>query len=395
MESVDKKTKKKHIIDLFKIDENSILYENEVDRLRKNYNKSAKMLNLKPYTSELDEVSLWLKERNKTLLEIVAKGRGIEELNYDLVEIFNLQKNYYDEKIAKVIYENAMKTCHSISDVHVVITEGEYKNCINSVNFIESIDNNLLEIENFTNNIIRFFYQIITQGRYSMRTNIDDFIVIIDEAIMDYEVKKRNYSNIKGAVQLNPYLNLYMYVLCFWLKRKYSLEKLEDYIKINDICVEYKEEYDINDVVVYLLKLGDKNKDYKKVRQKVYKCLRNIREMDKYKKNNKYSFPQLSIPVAYYLYFSRKNVQYNSINVEKVNQRVEPILMCCMHGNYEDINKIYFLLKYIDKEINEIFTSVNHIYQSSMMEFISEIFVNSYYRLIGLSKDIVYWKLKE
>ncbi|SDP35933.1 hypothetical protein [Clostridium gasigenes] len=387
--------KKIYLTELLSIDKNSVNYESDVNKHMKYYKKISCEVKLESFTREADIIYKWLYDSNRYLSEIVAKGRKIEEIEEDLKIIFNEQKDYYNNFIKKAIYEKAMRECHSISDVQIVISEGEYENSINTENFIYNINEKLFHVEEFTNKIIMLFSQKVLGKLNSISTNIDKFEVMIEEAIHNYEEVKKNYSNMKEQRQLNPYLNLYMYIMGYLLKRKYSIEKLESYIQINNIIVEQKKTYGIEDAVLYLLKLDIKYKDYKKVKQNMYKCFENIEAMKKFKKSNMYVFPYLSIPVAYYLYFSRKNIDYTMININKAESRVEPIIRCCMYGKYKEMNTLYKLLNYIQVEVDGIFNSINHRYEESMLGFLSEILVNAYYRTFGIDEDIVYWSLKK
>ena len=96
----------------------------------KRYRKFLKELKLEERDPEGDKIYKNLIDNQITIVNLVAKKRGKENLLREIEEVYTQQKKYYNTKLKEMHEKEAMKNNYRISDVHIEIQEKECKNMI-------------------------------------------------------------------------------------------------------------------------------------------------------------------------------------------------------------------------------------------------------------------------
>lgn len=398
--------KKEHLRKILKVDRENPSYA-EMDTEVRSYNKFINQLKVDFFNKDTDEIFVKLYNEGATLKSITAKFRGKEYLENKLMEFAKKQKDYYKEIMYPSFIQEALKR-YRVSDADIIRNEHEYKHSIT----LTDNDKDIFDLDNSLSNFLEKWYefngyidrtlQLIFFDYYNQDTfkmlNISQFEKLVEEAIQEYTNIKENHRHYKKEIQIeNPYCNLYMYCRNAYILNYFELDLPNDYLfeecKNYNIPVVKKKLYSLNDIAENYEVLADtKSKAYERIK----KNFQGSAYMQKYKNNDgEYAFSNLSIPLAHYIYYRKKNR-----NVEKdtdlfgnnytIYNRIAPILNSKINNDNERLEAAYKYLGFIQTEFKDIFSTLNNRYQNKMISFLNESIVNLFYRSLGLSKQIVY-----
>lgn len=402
--------KKEHLRKILKVDRGDLSYA-EMDTEVKSYNKFINRLKVDFFNKDADEIFVKLYKESVTLDSITAKSRGKQYLEDKLMEFGKNQKDFYKEIMYPSFIEEALKR-YSISDADIARIEHEYKHSIiltNNTQDIFCLDRFLsyfIEGWNEFNGYIDKTLQLIFNDYYNQDNfkmlNISQFEELVEEAIKEYTKIKENHQEYKEQIQKeNPYCNLYMYC-----RNTYILNYFELHLPNDSLFKEYKN-FNIPLIKKTVYSLRDIAENYNilidanplllsKAYGKIKKNFQGSTYMQKYKNTDgEYVFSNLSIPLAYYIYYRKKNRNAeqdkdcfeNNVIIEG---RIAPILNAKINHDDERLKAAYKYLGFIQTEFKDIFSTLNNRYQNKMIGFLNETIVNLFYRSFGLSRQVVY-----
>ncbi|CEK39977.1 hypothetical protein [Paraclostridium sordellii] len=405
-------TKEERILNILNLDKDSESYGNDIETYRKRYNTIVKELGLKDESIEADEIFKWLHNRGCNLKSLCAKVRGKEELENELLQIFELQREFYEKNLYKILLEEAKSECHSWSDVHICMQENRYKysidifktSDINVGDLLLGIEDKMEELNNFIDSTLNLIFIQQKNKEVQKVSNIEEIHLIIEEAINVYNKIKNNKESIHNGQNINPYLNLYQYLKSRYIKNFYDISTPDksDFciLKNENMKVQKKDKYSLKDISNYFTQITiseglDLKKEMKKSYENMKKSFQSNEEIKKYKENNKYAFTEVSTPIANYLFYSKEyDLKYNRVDVNGKNKvleyRIKPIVNAYVNNEHFKIKVVFEYIDFINREFENIINAKGHIYQDQMIGFLSETIVNIYYRVIGLSNDSVY-----
>lgn len=401
--------KKEHLRNILKVDKGNPAYA-EMNTEIKSYNKFIKELKVNAFNKEADKIFEKLFSKGVTLKSIIAKSRGKEYLEEKLMEFATVQREYYENVMYPPFIEKELKRCR-ISDVDIVRQEHKYKHSI----IITDDYTDIFRLDNFLsalregwgefNGYIDSTLQLVFDDYYNKNDfkilNTSQFEKLVEEAIQEYLKIKSNHQDYKKEVQKeNPYCNLYMYCRNSYILNYFELALPDDSLfekcQNFNIPIRKKESYSLRDVadnyeVLIKIKPSSVGKGYERIK----KNFQGSTYMQKFKKDNEYFFRNLSTPLAYYIYYQKKNHNdeadtdyFRNNNI--IDSRVAPILNAKINGDNERLKAIYKYLDFIQDEFKDILSTFNSSYQNKMIYFLKETIVNLFFRSSGLQKQIVY-----
>ncbi|BAU29745.1 hypothetical protein DFP93_106121 [Aneurinibacillus soli] len=411
----NKTTKKARITKLLLLNEDNVNYETQVDTCLRGYNDVVKKLSLDS-TLQADIVFKWLYEKTTTLRSLTAKSRKKIDFEADLCEVLQLQKLYYDEELQPMFYESACKSNKSSSDIDIEMQEKKY--CYSSP-MLKSDDScalfemdtllaRIVESSTDLNQYIDKTLRLIFIDYFENKTeilNVKNLEGIIFEAIENYNKIKANKKPIDRPQNENPFLTLYQYMRNAYIKNHYniSLPDMHYFSDLKNFNVNFlgKHEYSLRDIAIILstITTGD-NMPSKPIIDRTYdkikKSFQTNEKIQEYKEEGEYAFPNVVIPISYYLFLRKKDnrddrkADFMEVN-DKVEYRIQPILQGLLNGDNERLNTVFRYIDFVNDEYKDIMTSFNHQYQSTMLESWFETIVNIFYRIMGLNRESVYW----
>lgn len=399
-------SKKEHLRKILNVDIGDPSYA-EMDTEIRMYKKFIDKLKIDFFNEDADEIFVKLYNEGATLKSITSKSRGKTYLENKLIEIAKKQKVYYKEVIYPLFIKDALKR-YSISDADIARNEHRYNHSI----ILTDNDKDIFNLDNFLasfldewkvfNSYIDKTLQLLFFDYYSQENlktiNTYQFKKIVEESIQEYVNIKEKHQNSKKEIQReNPYCNLYMYCRNAYILNYFKLDlpdrDLFKECKDYNIPVLKKQFYSLSDIAEnYEVLTNTKVKAYDKIKKNFQSsCC-----MQKYKTNNgRYAFSELSIPLAHYIYYKKKNCNVDSdtdyfYNNYVIHGRVAPILNAKINNDHKRLEAVYKYLDFIKIEFRDIFLTLNNGYQDKMISFLNETIVNIFYRCMGLSEKTVY-----
>ncbi|MBU3214797.1 hypothetical protein LL033_08235 [Clostridium estertheticum] len=401
--------KKEHLRKILKIVRENPSFA-EMNTEIKSYNKFIKELKVDAFNKEADEIFKKFFSEGVTLKSMTAKSRGKEYLESKLMEFGKMQEDYY-KKIMYPPFIKEVRKMYRSSDADIIKNEHEYKHSV----ILADDDTNIFNLDNFLlnykegwaefNGDINRTLQLVFNDYYKKDNfnilNISQFEKIIEEAIQEYLIIKANHQDYKGEVQNeNPYCNLYMYCRNAYVLNYFELALPDDSLfkecKNFNIPIRKKEFYSLRDIANnYAVLININDSEVGKAYDRIKKNFHRSRYIQRFKPDKEYSFRNLSTPLAYYIYYRKKNHNANMDtdcfgNNYIIEGRVAPILNAKINCESQKLKAVYKYLGFIQEEFKGIFSTLNNRYQKKMINFLKETIVNLFYRSAGLEKQIVY-----
>ncbi|GIN41173.1 hypothetical protein [Heyndrickxia oleronia] len=409
---VNKTTQKERITLLLGLDVNNENYDQNIDTLLKRYKKVKIELAFEGET-EADLIFQWLNNKNTNLKSLTAKNRAKGEFEGDLNEVLQLQRKYYEKEIYPTIFETACNSFRSLSDVDINLKENEYQYSLplsGSSKKISELDivlnkviENNIELNDYINRTLKLIFIHYYEDPIEI-LKIRQFEEVVNESIEFYnKVKAKKKATCFNQTK-NPYIKLYQYMRKAYINNYYNLllPDMSYFSGCSDIGVKFetKSVYGLRDVafVLSVLTTGINtpseqilDKNYEKLK----KSFQKYKHIQTYKVKNQYEFPNVVIPIAHYIFLSKKSNQKNGINNldcsnEIIENRIQPILQAYLKGESDRLKTVFLYIKFLSDEFQEIMESYDHRYQITMIDFWFETIVNIFYRTMGLKRESVY-----
>lgn len=401
---------KKKIGKLINLNSNDISYDNNIDRIRKMYrsienklySKDSREVNEEIRENILDTIFLFLWNKQLTLKNLESKANKgdveLKELNELLFELNKKQVEYYNDVLEPLIIKEGEITCHSVSDWGIYIEQEKRKNLIDECCLEEYSNEKYSEImEYFIKSL-----DMISNKFYYMNDKID-----INQYKKNLSICRKQYEKFvednkmyKNRIERNPYLIIYIYLRNILILKTnlFKVSNKEFYLNSNIYNIDKNIDSIDNDkitsrVIAEHLKKIDSKKysDVKKVMDNIRKCFKKVEGLEKYKVGNEYVFPNLYYPIACYLYYSKKNNSDNYISNINFVYKVIPIIKASIQGDGEYIYLFKKYIEFLEEQIENIYTSLNHQYQTSALDILSEGIMNLYGLSMGISREHIFY----
>jgi len=375
--------------------------DSEIDLYRKRLKTIQKTLSLKDDEQVL-LVSSWLLSshpKDTTLKTLTVKSRSKHDYESDLSTLYELQYGYFEKELQQELYEEAIKTHFSMSDVDIKMKEDRYKYSIQLINDDEYDSRPLFDIEKLLGRIKEHNEQLNgyiddTLVFLRDRSNVlsyTDFNTIVDVEMSYYEEIKKNYS-YPYEQDKNPYLSAFHFIRRNYIHSYHTLDLPEESyfvgLHVRPISMTPKNSYSMKDLAVVLAQLSDESEVRDEDIQKAYDRLKKF--FQKYSSFKRESYPDIYGPLAQYLFLRRKNTSMDDKDSKFIISRIESILRIVISGEIDKIDVIFKYTKFINEEFYRIIGVNSLAYQETMLNYWFHTIVNIYYRTLGLSSEIVY-----
>lgn len=412
--SEKKESLKSHLINLLEIDENSISKESLefLNTEIKRYRKFLQELKVQERDPEADKIYKALVGDDRTIVNLLAKKRGETVILNEMHRVYKAQYDYYQNKLKSTYKENAMKNSRSIGDAMIELQEQEYKNIISGYtdnvynnkyywdNYLQELDERWLEFVGYIDKILNMFFSSYYENE--KKPNILLNAPTLGEAIgkeqQYYNRIKENYSSCRDDEKNdNPYKNLYMYYRNSYIRDFYKIElpDIGNLFEFKNYNLPFrKEKYTLEDIA-NIYKAMMELPDDKDVYENMKKLFQKLQYMDLFKTDGKYVFDNVSIPLAEYAYYRKKNhKESENIQLYKIDSlicdRYAPLLNVLILGDEEKIEAYKKMRQFILEEYYDMYSTLSNSYQDSMLSYLMESTVRIWALCSGLPFERVY-----
>lgn len=383
----------------------------EMDTLIREYNKFIRTLNFNGYRDgEEEKIFLYFHSHNITVSSIIAKGKGKEKLQTEMREILAKAVGYYKDVLYPEYYEKARM--QSPKDFQIEMWDRERIDSV--VGNISNIDCFLHDLDQQWNEFTNYLYKtidLVFNGDYSIKDGpvflkTDCFEEMVQAEMDYYSSQVHQYSqSLDDSNSIyyvgknhNPYKNLYLYYLRSYIKNFYvtdipRVEVGKFYELIHLKPVEEKEFYGLSDIAkIYSEMTGCKyDRAYGKIKQQ----FRKSQFMQEYKKDGKYCFKQPELPLATYVYYSKKN--HNEPEFEKpfgnydalMQYVYAPLLRANIHNEYSRLNAYNQFYDFITKEFSNALSRTDDAYITTFLETLLQCPMHLFFRCSGLDVNSI------
>jgi len=155
-----------------------------------------------------------------------------------------------------------------------------------------------------------------------------------------------------------------------------------------------KEKYTLEDIA-NIYKAMMELPDDKDVYENMKKLFQKLQYMDLFKTDGKYVFDNVSIPLAEYAYYRKKNhKESENIQLYKIDSlisdRYAPLLNVLILGDEEKIEAYKKMRQFILEEYYDMYSTLSNSYQDSMLSYLMESTVRIWALCSGLAFERVY-----
>lgn len=415
--SKEKETLKSHLINLLELDEKTVsadglgFLDTEIKQYRNFLNK-LKILECDP---EADKIFKALYEAQITIGNLVAKKRGETVLLDEMHMIFDSQNEFYEKHLKSGYEQAAMNHNLRIGDAAIEIDEAKYKNSI-CVNFRDEEEDNIKKydwdsylqeldekwpeyvgyLDQLLNLIFSSYYN--NEEKPDILLNAPSVSEVISKEKEYYVRVKKNYSSCREDEKNdNPYKNLYVYYRNSYIHDFYAVDlpELEGFLEFKNYRLPFvKEKYILLDIANIYKSMMDLPKE-KDIYGNMKKLFQGLQYMKLFKKNGEYEFDDVSIPLAEYAYYRKKNhkepeniwlTQFDLL----ISNRYAPLLNVLIKNEQEKIATYNQMRSFLLEEYYDMYSTLSNRYQNSMLSFLMDSTVRIYYRCAGLPFEVVY-----
>lgn len=387
-----KETKKEYLRRILKITKDDTAYA-DMNTFMKRYNTFLKEFNLDAERGgEIEKIFVDYYNSGITPANLVAIQKGKENLEKQLLAYSKKAQEYFKCNIYDKQYNKIIETMRP-KDADIALRE--LKNFNSLTGCLENVTSFLEMLNNNWEPFVRELYStviIIFSDRYSADIyRKEEFGKVVEEEISYYSKKIKKYEDSFAhkdkyyvGKNKNPYKNIYLYCLNSYIKNFYLI----NLVTMQPGCVgklthmvipEKKPIYTLKDVAqAYSDMSGEPyEKSYNKIKQQFRKS-----PFMQQQKNTKgvYEFKSISIPLATYLYYSKKNhyEPQTSSAIEQKNEFIENyyalLLNANMHGENAKLEAFNRYVSFVKSEFQRLTETVNDVY---LLTFLEELFLTS------------------
>lgn len=384
-------SKKEYLRKILKITKDDAGYS-EMDTFMKEYNNFLASFNFEDIRGgEIEKIFIEFHSKGITPAKLVELQKGQEELKKQLFQYSKKAREYYKSEILEKRKSEILRT-NKPSEAQIALMDLERNHSL--VGALENLDLFLNQVDAWWSTFKNGLYEtvdLIFSGNYEdgiIRTN--EFDMVVKEEMTYYQTRIAKYEESFSHPEQyyvgkndNPYKNIFLFCLNAYIRRFYPIDiitmqpgRVDKLIRM--IRPEQKEKYTLEDVARAYSEMSDEpyEKSYGKIKQQ----FRKSQFMQKYKKGRFYEFDRIEIPLATYIYYSKKNhdepelsklfYSYNDFIVHFY----APILKANMCGEYMKIQALNRYAEFVNNEFKRLTATVNDAYLDTWIE---ELFLTS------------------
>ena len=383
----------------------------EMDTYIKDYNKFMRILNYGFVRGgEEEKIYLYFYKNQLSVSGIVAKQKGKETLLKELHTILDKSFEYYETVLFPQYYEHIR--IQSPKNQQIELSDKARINSI--VGPLADLDAFLRELDNRWNEFSNFLYKsidLVFSGDYSGENRpefmmTDMFDKMVEEEISFYESREKEYSQSYYdesdfyyiGKNNNPYKNLYLYCLCSYIRNFYVMDipkvTLGRFYELTNLQIpEQKSSYSLSDIANIYCSMSDC--PYSKAYGKIKQQFRKSEFMQEHKKEGQYDFRNFELPLATYVYYSRKN--HFEPTFEKLFDNYDPLmeyvyaplLRSNIYGETINLNAYNRFYDFITKEFKRILKKTDDAYIDIFLKLLLQCPMRLFYRCSGLDVNTV------
>lgn len=393
-------TKKEYIIRILNITRDYAWYS-EVDTFMREYNNFIKAFNFDEIRGgEIEKIFIDFHNKGITPAKLVELKQGKKNLEKQLLFYGRKAKQYFKKEIKKKYYNEIVKTrppkeaiieLMDLERIHSLTG-----NLSDASSFLEKLDKLFKDFMNELYNTV----DLIFSGKYEVDSiKTDEFNKVVDEEITFYQKRVSNYEKSFEQSEIyyvgkndNPYKNIFLYCMNSYIRNFYPIDivTMQPGIvgKLNLMIIpEKKEQYGLKDVAKAYSDMSGET--YDKAYEKMKKQFRKSLFMQKHKKGRYYQFDCIEIPLATYIYYSKKNhiePKYFSPFEEYdkfIDHYYAPLLRANMCKEYMKLKTFNKYVDFVKVEFKKLTKTVNDAYLDTLLEELLQTSLHLKYRCMG------------
>lgn len=385
-------TKKEYLRRILKVTKDDVGYS-EMDTFMKEYNNFIKAFNFDEIRDgEIERIFVDFHSKGITPANLVALKKGKSGLEEQLFYYSQKAKEYFETDIKGKRYKEICKT-NRAKDIDIVLTDLERNHSLTGS--LKDLDEFLHNLDAQWNNFINNLYAVVDlifSGRYENRpVKSNEFNQVVEDEISYYRGKVKEYEKTFKEPEFyytgkndNPYKNIFLYCLNSYIRNFYSIDIItmqpghEGKLTMAG-KPEQKEKYTLEDVAkAYATMSGE---TYEKVYGKIKQQFKKSPFMQKKKNGRFYEFDCIEIPLATYIYYSKKNHSepdfseaFNAYD-KFITHFYAPLLRANMYGEYEGLRAFNKYAEFVNAEFKKLTNIVNDAY---LVTWLEELFLTSF-----------------
>ncbi len=380
-----KENKKEYLRRILNITRDDSGYS-EMDTFMREYNNFIKAFNFEEIRGgEIEKIFIDFHNKGITPARLVELQQGKEDLEKQLLFYGRKAKQYFETEI-KVKYYNEIVKTRSPKDAMIELMDLERNHSLTGSlsdvrSFLENLDKLWI---NFMNELYSTV-DLVFSGNYEVDfIRTDEFDKVVDEEITFYQKKVSTYEKSFEQSEIyyvgkndNPYKNIFLYCMNSYIRNFYPIDiiTMQPGIvgKLNRMIMpEKKEKYSLEDVAKAYSDMS--GEIYDKAYEKIKKQFRKSPFMQKHKKGRYYEFDCIEIPLATYIYYSKKNhiePEYSS-PFETYDKFIvhyyAPLLRANMCKEYMKLKAFNKYADFVNGEFKKLTKTVNDAYLDTLSE---------------------------
>lgn len=377
--------KKEYLRRILKVTKDDYGYS-DMDTYMREYNNFIKAFNFdETRGGEIEKIFIEFHSKGITPAKLVELKKGRKELEEQLVRYNQKTKNYYEKEIKGKYYDEIVRTRFP-KDAMIELQDLERNHsligCLSDVrSFLTFLDDNWQQF-------IKELYttvDLVFSGHYEdgmIRT--DEFDKVVEEEILYYKNQVRVYEKSFEYEEIyyvgkneNPYKNIFLYCMNAYIKRFYPIDIVTMKPSVEGKLVhmsilEEKDKYTLEDVAkAYSEMTGD---SYEKAYQKIKQQFRKSQFMQCMKNGKSYEFSNIEVPLATYIYYSKKNhtePEYSELfgTYDRfIVHYYAPLLRANIRGEYKKLKAYNLYASFVNDEFKKLTGTVNDAYLETLVE---------------------------
>lgn len=356
----------------------------DMNTFEKEYNNFIRAFNFNEIRGgEIEKIFVNFHLNGTTPAKLVELKKGKNKLKKQLLYYNDKAKEYYKNEIEKKRYA---QICERNSAKNIQIELMDLKRNHSLIDDLSDIETFLSKLDKYRDDFIGKLYDIIDLifRRQNEVAKIDEFPKIVKEVIDSYTYRIKRYEKSFNKPKEyytgkndNPYKNIFLYCLNSYIRSFYSINVITmEPGKIGKLTTmikpDLKDKYTLKDVASIYSKMSGET--YEKSYNKIKKQFQKSEFMKKMKRGRSYEFPCLEVPLATYIYYSKKNhtepkilSSYDTYDKFIVHY-LAPLLRANMYGEHENLLAFNHYIMFVNSEIKKLTSIVNDAYLDTWLK---------------------------
>jgi len=410
-------TIKSHLISLLELDEKEVAADGfgYLNTEIKKYRGFLKKLHVDECNPEADKIFKALYDAQITIGNIVAKKKGEKVILDEMHKIFEVQKDYYLKQLKSGYAKRAMNHNLRIADVDIEIREAQYRNVIYTHSnedeeksetkyawdsYLQKLDRKWPEFVGHIDRLLNLSFSAYydNKEKSDILQNDPGVSEAVSREKQYYERIKKNYSLCREDEENdNPYKNLYIYYRNSYIMDFYTVDlpSLENFLEFKNFTLLLKkDEYTLHDIAEIYKSMMELPFE-KDVYGNMKKLFQGLKYMELFKKEGEYIFDDVSIPLAEYAYYRKKNhkepddISFTRVDLI-ISNRYAPLLNTLIRNDQKKISAYNEIRNFLLTEYYDMYSTLSNSYQDSMLYFLMDSSVRIFYHCVGLPSEDVY-----